>query len=135
MDALRSTLHEQIEDDLEPHHVARLVSDILYSSNFMCTPVIAGFGSEGPFLCSMDGLGAQTVSNEFVALGSSSSALLSTCETIYTSDCDPSTVLDMAQLIIRKALQRDVLSGCKISSYTFHKNNSIYRNIIIVPDV
>jgi 20S proteasome alpha/beta subunit len=38
MDELRERIQEYIEDDLEPQTVARLLSDILYKSNFICTP-------------------------------------------------------------------------------------------------
>lgn len=38
MDELRESVQDYIEDDLEPQTVSRLISDILYRSNFMCTP-------------------------------------------------------------------------------------------------
>jgi 20S proteasome alpha/beta subunit len=82
----------------------------------------------------MDGIGAQTVSTEFVAAGTASAALLSTCEAMHVPNSDPATVLGLTQKIIQKSLQRDVLSGCNIFSYTMH-NSSIYRKLMTLPDV
>lgn len=82
----------------------------------------------------MDGIGAQTVSTEFVAVGSSAAALLSSCESMYTSNSDPAAVLGITQKIVEKSLQRDVLSGCKIFSYTLY-NRAIFRKEMTIPDV
>ena len=135
MNVLRQKLHREVEEDLEPENVCRLVSDIMYSSHYLCTPVIAGVSSEGrPYLCSMDGLGAQTLSTTFVATGSSFDTLLATCEDMYIPNQDPVSILNLSQCILEKSLQRDVLSGCRIFSFTLSKG-SIYRKLMTLPDV
>ena len=131
---LRSKLINVIEEDIDPENVGRLISSILYDSNLICYPVVAGIGSNGPYICSMDGLGAMTKTNDFVASGSSVSALLTACEAEYVPNCKPNTLLSIAQKIIKSALQRDVVSGCLINSYTLF-NNKIFVKEIYLPDV
>ena len=67
IDDIRKKLSSHNEDDLEPSSISRVVSDILYSSKKICSPVLAGVGTYGPYICSFDGLGAQTYSSNFVA--------------------------------------------------------------------
>ena len=134
MNDLRKVLYREVEEDLQPENVCRLISNLLYSSQYLCTPVIAGVGSDGqPYLCSMDGLGAQTFSSKFVATGTSMSTLLTACEDIYVPNQDPVSMLEMSRRILKTSLQRDVLSGCKIFSFTISKG-SIYRKLMTLPD-
>ena len=137
MKQVRAILRNQIESDLEPEDVARIVSDVLYSSNYMCAPVIAGHSTfHGSYLCSMDGLGAQAESSKFVVVGSSSSALLSSCESMFVPNKDPNVVLETAESIMKKSLQRDVVSGCRIFSYTVCcRSGKIFCKEMILPDV
>ena len=135
MNDLRQKLHLEVEEDLEPENVCRLVSDLMYTSQYLCTPVNAGVSSDGkPYLCSMDGLGAQTISSTFVATGSSISTLLASCEDMYVPNQNPVSLLEMSRRIIKKSLQRDVLSGSQIYSFTMSKG-SIYRKLMALPDV
>jgi 20S proteasome alpha/beta subunit len=135
MDQLRSILSDQIEEDLEPEGVARVISHLMYSSKYICTPVVAGVGSNGPYLCSMDGLGAQSSSTSFAAVGTSSAALLTACEASYSPQERPECAIKDAHRIIRSSLQRDVLSGCRISSYTLLSDGDIFVKEMEVPDV
>ena len=98
MNRIANSLKDKIEDDIEPETVGRVISDILYKSNLMCYPVVAGLGVNGPYLCSMDGLGAQTQTYNFVASGSSSSALLTACEYENFSDSNPSKLVSISKL-------------------------------------
>ena len=135
MNDLRQKLHLEIEEDLEPENVCRLISDLMYTSQYLCVPVIAGVSSKGkPYLCSMDGLGAQTVSSSFVATGSSISTLLASCEDTYIPNQDPVTILKMSRSILQKSLQRDVVSGSRIVSFTMSKG-CIYKKLMALPDV
>lgn len=135
MDDLRSTLSGQIEADIEPESISRVVSDLLYTSKYICTPVIVGIGTSGPYLCTMDGLGAMTTSSAFVAAGTSAAALLTACEAEYAPGRRADKVLEDANRILKNSLQRDVLSGCQIVSYTLCPSGNVFRKVTTIPDV
>ncbi len=135
MDDLRSTLSDQIEADINPECISRVMSDLLYTSKYICNPVIVGIGANGPYLCAMDGLGAITTSSAFVAAGTSAAALLTACEAEYTPGRRPEKVLEDTNKILKSSLQRDVLSGCQIVSYTLCRSGSVFRKVTTIPDV
>lgn len=62
MDKLRSMLIDHYEtenySDLDSEHIAHVVSDILYESNLLLSPIVVGFDNDGkPTIVAMDELG------------------------------------------------------------------------------
>jgi 20S proteasome subunit beta 3 len=101
-----------ITGELEPPSVARVVSDLLYSHNFLLSPIVCGLSESGPctpYLCTMDGLGAQTVSSTFAVVGTANEGLLSLCESLYSPDLDTPDLISLAERCFTLAMQRDVL--------------------------
>jgi len=135
MSDLRSALSDQIEEDVDPECVSRVISDLLYTSKYICTPIVAGIGENGPYLCTMDGLGALTSSSTFVATGTSAAALLTACEAEYLPNRRPEKILENANRILKSSLQRDVMSGCEIVTYTLCLGGNVYRKTERIPDV
>ena len=66
---LRLKLKEFHNSDLTPKIVIHVISNILYTSSLYCVPIIAGIDVSGPYICSMDSLGASTVTKGFAAIG------------------------------------------------------------------
>ncbi|KAJ1419796.1 nucleophile aminohydrolase [Ochromonadaceae sp. CCMP2298] len=108
---LRRMLGASGVGELEPASVARVVSDLLYSNNLLLSPIVAGLDQGRPYLCTMDGLGAQTVSSTFAVVGTANEGLLSLCESLYTPDLDTEQLIALAERCFCLAMQRDVLSG------------------------
>lgn len=111
------------DDDVFPNNVAKVVSHILYRNNLVAVPLIAGLLRDGrPFLCSMDGIGAQTRSRYFAAVGTSATGLLTVCESLYKPDLDAESLVMLTERCLRLAFRRDVLSGGgKIKLVTLRK--------------
>lgn len=120
MSILREKVSEHIDTDLEPPNIAHLLSNILYSKQLMCVPIVIGLNKETPYLCSMDSLGAQTVSESFVVTGTGVGSLFSICEGLFIPNMSTFQLIDTVKRALKLALQRDVLSGCKVRLYLLH---------------
>ena len=119
LDSIRMKLAAFREEDVEPVTVATVVSDLLYDHRYICSPIVAGLsrGNE-PFLCSMDGLGAQTVSSDFCVTGTASDGLYAICEALYQPNLSAHQLVTLTERCLKEALQRDVMSGCKVHILT-----------------
>lgn len=96
----------------EPCTVAKLISILLYSGKYFSSPLIAGLMLNGkPYICSMDGIGAQTHSSSFAAVGTSANGLLAICESLYQPNLSAPALVALAEKCLGLAFQRDVLSG------------------------
>ena len=83
---LRSTFLDSLDDEIEPESVSHVLSSYLYSSGLYISPILVGYGKKGPYICSMDSLGASTVTKSFAAIGTANAGLLSICESLYQPD-------------------------------------------------
>lgn len=107
------------EGDLEPATVSSLVSDLLYQLGYNCAPIIVGLAKDGsPYLCTMDGLGAQTCSDSFCISGTAEDGLFGICESFYRPNLRAEQLVSLVEKCVKVALQRDVLSGCTINVLT-----------------
>jgi 20S proteasome subunit beta 3 len=127
---LREKLHNHNEQDLGPEHIARVVSNSLYENDLILSPIVAGLKENSvPYICTMDGLGAQTVSDKFAVVGTANEGLLAVCESLYVPDLSPDQLLQLATRCFNLAMQRDVLSGASLRAFTLTKD-AIYRKEI-----
>lgn len=134
MKALRGKLRGISDDAIQPNNVARLVSTLLYKLGLILSPIIVGISSEGkPYICCMDGIGAQTVSDKFAVVGTANSALYGLCESLYCPELQPEQLASIAEDCLSTALERDILSGCKVRLFTITKN-AIYQKEFYTSD-
>jgi 20S proteasome alpha/beta subunit len=66
IDKLREMLIDHYEteniSDLEPQHIAHVISDLLYAHRLLVSPIVMGLDNEQkPYICAMDELGAVTL--------------------------------------------------------------------------
>jgi 20S proteasome subunit beta 3 len=116
------------ESAADPASVSRVTSDILYESNYVLSPLVAGLSSSGePYLCTMDSLGAETVSKRFAVTGSATEGLLAICESFYAPGLEATELVGLAEHCFAQAMQRDVMSGCNYRVITVTKD-AIYLN-------
>jgi 20S proteasome subunit beta 3 len=135
MNILREKFSGHYDSTIEPQHAARLISNILYENRLICSPIIAGLQTDKtPYICCMDGIGAQTVTNDFGVVGTASSGLFAMLESSYKYGLNSEDLIGIAEKALRLALQRDVLSGCDLRIFTIH-NDSIYLKEFESPDV
>lgn len=129
---MRKSLIEKIValnlQKLPPKVLARLLSSYLYKTNSICSPIIAGRSLEGPYIASLDGLGAITPSNNFAVTGTSAKSVYAVLESIYESELDPEELVSVAEKVFKLALQRDVLSGCTVRILTITKDGIFEKN-------
>jgi len=128
MDTLREKVGLDHMGSLDPVCVSRLVSNILYEKRLMCSPIVIGIGGgdkSTPYICTMDSLGAQTVSDSFAVTGTANAGLYAICESLYTKNLPLPKLCEVTQKCLQLALQRDILSGCKAYLYILTKDGTI----------
>jgi 20S proteasome subunit beta 3 len=134
MDKIRLKVSDHLDYQLGPSHISRVISDELYRSGLICCPIIVGMEDSGsPYICSMDGLGAQTISDTFAVSGTANAALYAICESTYRPGLDAEELVNIAEYCLRSALVRDVMSGCSIRILTLRKGE-IYEKIVDIAD-
>lgn len=134
MDDMQEKLLHHLDRHVSTKCIARLLSDILYSSSLQCSPIIAGLDDAGgPHICSMDGLGAQTVSDTFAVSGTANSGLYAICESMYRPGLKSDELVIIVEKCLRLAMQRDVLSGCSIRILTVTADG-IYSKDVEIAD-
>lgn len=118
---------DHCEDPIyHPQSVARVISNNLYSSNLAISPIVVGLSSDNkPYICSMDGLGAQTLSSTFAISGTSTASLMAVCEQYFQPNLESSELIQLAEKCLKLALQRDVLSGCNVRLYILTHSSDI----------
>ena len=132
MDDMQEKLMNHLDRDVSSGNIARLLSDSLYSASLQCSPIIAGLDDSGkPHICSMDGLGAQTISTSFAVSGTANSGLYAICESAYSPDFSSEELVEVVEKCLRLAMQRDVLSGCSINILTITADGIYSKNIEI----
>lgn len=130
MHKLRGKFTDLDESTVQPRSVARVVSDILYNDNFLLSPMVVGLGkNEVPHICTMDGLGAQTVSDKFAVVGTASEGLLALCESLYQPGLEAPQLAELAERCFHLAMQRDVMSGCDFRVHTLTSEGIYVKDI------
>jgi 20S proteasome subunit beta 3 len=64
-----------------------------------------------PFLCSMDCIGAKSVSNAFVCAGAASNSMFGTAEALWRPELTREELVEVCSNAFLSALERDCLSG------------------------
>ena len=109
---LRSKLMDHMDSDFGPEQISRIISNTLYDNNFVLSPIITGLRNNGkPYICTMDGLGAQTISDKFAVVGTANEGLFALCESLYVPDLEAEDLIVLAEKCFDLAIQRDVMSG------------------------
>eukprot|EP01035_Chromulina_nebulosa_P018473 gene18473-24185_t len=77
----------------------------------------------------MDGLGAETITDDYAVVGTASSSLYSICESLFKSNLNSNQLVTIAETAMKLSMQRDVLSGCKVKIYTLNKEGIFLKEI------
>jgi len=118
------------DSEVGPENVARVVSDIQYRRRLAIGPIVVGLdGDEKPYLCSMDGLGAQTRTNKFAVQGTATKGMLALCESLYQPNLEAPELAKLAERCFNLAMQRDVLSGSHLRVLTLTKD-ALYSKMV-----
>ena len=136
LEACRERLSSHEDAWVEPQTVARVVSNILYRTRLYVSPMVVGIDSRtGPYICSLDGLGAQTEPEGFAVSGTANSGLYAICESLYEPGLDDEALVAVAERCLTQALQRDVLSGCSVTISLLKADGSVIKKILKTNDV
>ena len=112
----RMNLYELREErEMTPKVFTNLMSTMLYEKRFgpyFAEPVIAGLDEHGKqFLSTMDLIGAQAASKDFVVAGTCDGNLYGMCETLYKPDMDEEELFETIAQALLASVDRDALSG------------------------
>jgi len=142
---------------ISPLALASLTSHVLYQNRgkFYVEPLIAGLrlttrrrtreGGSGrtnvddddddegqhlvPFLCGMDSIGAQSLSDSFVCSGAASSSLYGTAEALWRPNLEPDELVEACGKAFQSALERDCLSGYGVLVYLITKDGIVEHDL------
>mmetsp|Transcript_27428 Transcript_27428/g.41528 ORF Transcript_27428/g.41528 Transcript_27428/m.41528 type:complete len:265 (-) Transcript_27428:343-1137(-) len=121
--------NQKITPRISPTAMACLTSHTLYgkrNSPYYVEPVIAGLiesdGTDQPFLCALDVIGAQARSNEFVSVGVASKSMYGTAEALWRPGLSPKELVQVCGKAFLSALERDCLSGYGAVLYLITKD-------------
>ena len=117
---------------ISPRAMASLTSHVLYNrkqSPYYVEPLVVGLTEIAeqkqleksntnqptkcytPFLCSMDCIGAKSVSSAFVCAGAASTSIFGTAEALWKPDLTKEELVQVCSNAFLSALERDCLSG------------------------
>nr|CCA14375.1 proteasome subunit beta type3 putative [Albugo laibachii Nc14] len=103
------------ERDLKPETLSSYLSAMMYKKRFgpwFIEPVIAGLTADNqPFLSSMDCLGCEMKTKDFVVAGTMEEALYGMCESMYRPDMESEDLFETLSQCLLSACNRDALSG------------------------
>ncbi len=124
------------QEELSPENLARIVSNILYERKYPVCPIMIGLNSLGqPFVCSMDGIGAQTVSNDYAVVGTANAEVLALCESLYHQGLDTNELMDLGTKCLKLAFRRNILSGGNIKVVVLHRDFTLTTKQFMFDDV
>ena len=112
----RMNMYELREErEMTPKTFTNLLSNLLYEKRFgpyFAEPVIAGLDEKDqPFLSTMDLIGAQAASKDFVVAGTCEGNLYGMCETLWKPDMDKEVLFETLAQALLASVDRDALSG------------------------
>lgn len=100
---------------ISPNALASITSHILYNGRgrYLVQPLVVGIkdNSKSPFLCAMDSIGAQSLSDSFVCSGAASKSLYGTAEAFWKPNLEPDELAAVCGKAFQSALERDCYSG------------------------
>lgn len=103
------------ETTLQPSSMASLTSHVMYARRkapYYVEPMVVGLSSTGgPYLCSMDMIGAQSSSDAFCGAGAAAASLLGTAEAMWKPNLSPEQLVEVCAAAFLAAVERDCLSG------------------------
>ena len=82
-----------------------------------------------PFLCGMDSIGAQSLSDSFVCSGAASSSLYGTAEALWRPNLEPDELVEACGKAFQSALERDCLSGYGVLVYLITKDGIVEHDL------
>jgi 20S proteasome subunit beta 3 len=82
-----------------------------------------------PFLCSMDMIGATSLSKSFVCAGAASKSLFGTAEALWEPDMDSDRLIEVCGRAFLGALERDCMSGYGAIVYLITKDGIVEYDI------
>ena len=92
-----------------------MISNMLFERRFgpwFISPIVAGLDDENvPFLSSMDCLGCEMFTDDFVVGGTMEEALYGMCESMYRPDMEEEDLFETISQCLLSACNRDALSG------------------------
>ena len=103
------------EREMKVKTLSSMVSSMMYEKRFgpwFVQPVVAGLDAEDkPFLSSMDCLGCEMMTDDFVVAGTMEEALYGMCESFYKPNMEPEDLFETLSQCLLSACNRDALSG------------------------
>ena len=100
---------------MSPKVFGAVVSATLYEKRFSpyyTEPVVAGLDADGkPYITSMDLIGADASTDDFVVAGDNVESLFGVCESFYKRDLDPEALFEVISHCLTSGVNRDCLSG------------------------
>ena len=74
--------------------------------------MVAGLDADGkPYITSMDLIGADASTDDFVVAGDNVESLFGVCESFYKRDLDPEALFEVISHCLTSGVNRDCLSG------------------------
>jgi len=112
----RNNLYELREErKMSPKVLSNLLSHLLYEKRFgpwFVEPVIAGLDDKGnPYLSTMDLIGAQCETKDFVVSGTCTGNMYGMCETLFRPNMDAEDLFETLAQALMSSTDRDALSG------------------------
>lgn len=112
IDELKKKLSDHMDDEIQPHNIAKVLKGLLFMRGLYCAPMIIGMNNYNePYICQIDSTGGATVPEDFAVDGSAMKTLYAICEKEYTPQLGKEDLLELAKRIMTMAMQRDVVSG------------------------
>ena len=78
-----------------------------------------------PYLCSLDVIGAKSLSDAFVCAGAASNSLFGTAEALWKPDLPKEDLVQVCAMAFLSALERDCLSGYGAILYLITKDGIV----------
>ncbi|CAG8467789.1 1686_t:CDS:10 [Dentiscutata erythropus] len=121
------------EREIEPSTLSNMVASTLYErrfSPFFVEPVVAGLDKNNqPFICTMDLIGCNDISKDFVVAGTASDSLFGMCESLWEPDLEPEDLFETISQALLNAVDRDCLSGWGAVVHVITPERVITRNL------
>jgi 20S proteasome subunit beta 3 len=105
-----------------PYYVEPLIVGLTEVNQRTTTPETSDSKCYVPFLCSMDCIGAKSVSQAFVCAGAAADSIFGTAEALWKPDLEQDELVQICANAFLSALERDCLSGYGAMVYLITRN-------------
>eukprot|EP00640_Fibrocapsa_japonica_P005259 CAMPEP_0113934278 /NCGR_PEP_ID=MMETSP1339-20121228/1621_1 /TAXON_ID=94617 /ORGANISM="Fibrocapsa japonica" /LENGTH=201 /DNA_ID=CAMNT_0000936011 /DNA_START=214 /DNA_END=819 /DNA_ORIENTATION=+ /assembly_acc=CAM_ASM_000762 len=103
------------EREMRPEVFSAMMSSVLYEKRFgpyFVEPIIAGLKDDNtPFLSTMDLIGCESKTDDFVVAGTCTPNLYGMCESLYRPDQGPDELFETLSQCLLSSVDRDAVSG------------------------